>query len=79
MKIVFDHTRIRVSNLDKSIQWIATTVASLDRRTDKSPSGNQLAHLSIPGSAHKLELTYSPDFEVTFPETSSTPASAWTT
>ena len=38
------------------------------KRTDKSPSGNQLAHLQIPGSAHKLELTHSPDYEVKFPE-----------
>ena len=69
MKIVFDHTRIRVSDLDKSIQWYCDHCGfEVARRTDKSPSGNQLAHLEIPGSAHRLELTYSPDFDVTFPE-----------
>ena len=65
MAITFDHTRIRVSNLEQSIDWYCQTCGfQVLRRTDKSPSGNQLAHLHIPGSAHKLELTYSPDYEV---------------
>jgi lactoylglutathione lyase len=69
MKITFDHTRIRVSNLDKSIDWYCKTCGfEVQRRTDKSPSGNQLAHLQIPGSSHNLELTYSPDYEMKVPE-----------
>lgn len=69
MPVQFDHTRIRVSNLEKSIEWYCKTCSfEVLRRTDKSPSGNQLAHLQIPGSDHKLELTYSPDFSVSFPE-----------
>lgn len=69
MKITFDHTRIRVSNLDKSIDWYCQTCGfEVQRRTDKSPSGNQLAHLQIPGSAHNLELTHSADYEVKVPE-----------
>lgn len=69
MKITFDHTRIRVSNLEASINWYTKTCGfEVLRRTDKSPSGNQLAHLQIPGSAHKLELTHSSDFKVQFPE-----------
>lgn len=69
MPITFDHTRIRVSNLDKSIDWYCRTCGfEVLRRTDKSPSGNQLAHLQIPGSAHNLELTYSADYEVKVPE-----------
>jgi lactoylglutathione lyase len=69
MPITFDHTRIRVSNLQQSIDWYFRTCGfEVLRRTDKSPSGNQLAHLAIPGSAHKLELTFSPEFEVKFPE-----------
>jgi lactoylglutathione lyase len=69
MKVTFDHTRIRVSDLEQSIDWYCQTCGfEVVRRTDKSPSGNQLAHLEIPGSAHRLELTYSPDFEVKFPE-----------
>ncbi len=63
MPITFDHTRIRVSNLEQSIDWYCQTCGfTVLRRTDKSPSGNQLAHLQIPGSAHNLELTHSPDY-----------------
>jgi lactoylglutathione lyase len=69
MPITFDHTRIRVSNLEQSIDWYCQTCGfELLRRTDKSPSGNQLAHLQIPGSAHNLELTHSPDYKVNVPE-----------
>lgn len=69
MKITFDHTRIRVSDLEKSIDWYCKTCGfEVLKRTDKSPSGNQLAHLEIPGSAHKLELTFSPDYEMNVPE-----------
>ncbi|MGE9293355.1 VOC family protein [Ruficoccus sp. ZRK36] len=69
MPISFDHTRIRVSDLDKSIDWYCKTCGfEVLKRTDKSPSGNQLVHMQIPGSAHKLELTYSPDYKVEVPE-----------
>ena len=69
MPITFDHTRIRVSNLENSIDWYRRTCGfEVLKRTDKSPSGNQLAHLQIPGSAHKLELTFSEDYEVKVPE-----------
>ncbi len=67
--ITFDHTRIRVSNLEKSIDWYCQTCGfEVMRRTDKSPSGNQLAHLKLPSSDHQLELTHSPDYEVNVPE-----------
>ena len=69
MKIKFDHTRIRVSNLNRSIDWYCQTCGfEVLRRTDKSPSGNQLAHLAISGSSHNLELTYSADYSVSVPE-----------
>jgi len=69
MPITFDHTRIRVSNLEQSIDWYCQTCGfTVLRRADKSPSGNQLAHLQIPGSAHNLELTHSPDYVVKVPE-----------
>lgn len=69
MAVTFDHTRIRVSNLEKSIDWYCKTCGfQVLKRTDKSPSGNQLAHLQIPGSAHNLELTYSPDYKLKVPE-----------
>ena len=65
MSVKFDHTRIRVSNLEKSIKWYCQTCGfEILRRTEKSPSGNQLAHLQIPGSSHKLELTYSSEYDL---------------
>lgn len=65
MSVTFDHTRIRVSNLEKSIDWYTRACNfEVSKRTDKSPSGNQLAHLKIAGSVHSLELTYSPNYKV---------------
>lgn len=69
MPVTFDHTRIRVSDLEKSIDWYCRTCGFvIVRRTDKSPSANQLAHLQIPGSNHNLELTHSASYEVKVPE-----------
>ena len=69
MPVSFDHTRIRVSNLEKSIDWYCRTCGfEVLSRTEKSPSGNQLAHLQLPGSSHKLELTHSADYTVQVPE-----------
>ena len=67
--ITFLHTRIRVSDLDKSIDWYCKYCGfQLKNRTAKSPAGNQIANIEVPGSSHYLELTYSPDFKVEFPE-----------
>ena len=69
MAVTFDHTRIRVSNIESSIDWYCKTCGfQVLKRTERSPSGNQLAHLQIPGSNHNLELTYSPDYELKGPE-----------
>ena len=66
--IKFLHTRIRVSDLEATITFYEKLGFHLTRRTDKSPSGNQLAFLELEGNSHFLELCYSPDFEVKFPE-----------
>lgn len=67
--IKFLHTRIRVSNMHQSLDWYCRhcgfEVASGPRT---SPQGNTIAHLSLPGNEHMLELTYSPDYKVEFPE-----------
>ena len=69
MPVKFLHTRIRVSDLEKSIDWYGKTCGfEVLKRSDKSPAGNQIVHLRIPGNAHTLELTYSPDYKVEFPE-----------
>ncbi|MGI9244161.1 MAG: VOC family protein [Verrucomicrobiales bacterium] len=66
--IRFLHTRIRVSDLEKTITFYEKLGFECTRRTDKSPAGNQLAFLELEGNEHFLELCHSPDFEVKFPE-----------
>lgn len=64
----FLHTRIRVGNLERSIRWYEQLGFRCTRRTDKSPSGNQLAYLELPGNEHFLELCHSPDYKLRVPE-----------
>lgn len=62
------HTRIRVSDLDRSIRFYTENLGFvLKGRTDRSPAGNQLAFLELPGNAHQIELCYSPDYELKVP------------
>jgi len=65
----FLHTRIRVSDLDRSIDFYCKHLGfQLKQRSDQSPSGNHIAHLALPGNAHLLELTWSADYKLTIPE-----------
>ncbi|QXD22497.1 VOC family protein [Opitutia bacterium ISCC 51] len=65
----FMHTRIRVSDLDATINWYCDNLGFVcTRRTDKSPAGNELAFLELEGNEHFLELCYSPDYYVKVPE-----------
>jgi len=66
--IKFLHTRIRVSDIDASIAFYEKLGYHLARRNDKSPAGNQLAFMELEGNDHFMELCYSPDFKVDFPE-----------
>jgi lactoylglutathione lyase len=67
--IKFLHTRIRVSDLNKSINWYCDNLGFVcTKRTDKSPAGNELAFLELEGNEHFLEFCYSPDYEVKVPE-----------
>ena len=66
---VFLHTRVRVSDLDKSIQYYCDHFGFVVKsRSEKSPAGNQICHLELPGNEHTLELTYSDDYELNVPE-----------
>jgi lactoylglutathione lyase len=64
----FLHTRIRVSNLERTIAFYGLLGFRCTRRTDKSPAGNQLAFLELAGNEHFLELCYSPDHKLAVPE-----------
>ena len=66
---VFLHTRIRVSDLDGSIKFYCDNLGfQVKSRSDRSPQGNQVAHLELPGNLHTLELTYSDDYKLEVPE-----------
>ena len=66
---VFLHTRVRVGDLDRAIKYYCDNFGFvLKRRSDRSPQGNQIAHLELPGNEHLWELTYSPDYELNVPE-----------
>jgi lactoylglutathione lyase len=64
----FLHTRIRVGNLERTIAFYERLGFKLTGRSEKSPAGNQLAFLELPGNEHFLELCYSPDYKLKVPE-----------
>lgn len=65
----FLHTRVRVSDLDRSIKWYCDNLGfRVVSRSDRSPAGNQIVHLELPGNEHTWELTWSADYELNVPE-----------
>ena len=63
------HTRIRVSDLDRSIAWYCDHLGfQVKSRSDRSPAGNQIAHLELPGNEHTIEFTYSPEYQLNVQE-----------
>jgi lactoylglutathione lyase len=65
---VFLHTRIRVGDLERTIAWYRGLGFECTRRVARSPQGNELAFLQIPGSAHALELCYQAGYKLVVPE-----------
>jgi lactoylglutathione lyase len=65
--IKFLHTRIRVTDLDRSIAFYQKLGWIAGDRKD-SPQGNQLAFLRLPGNEVFLELCHSPNYTATCPE-----------
>jgi len=63
------HTRIRVGDLERSIKFYCENLGfELRGRNDRSPAGNKLAFLRMPGSEHEIELCWSPDYDLKVPE-----------
>lgn len=56
-----DHTRLRVSDLDKTVHFFKTVLGLEELRRSESPRGSRLVFLSVPGSEEKIELTYFPN------------------
>lgn len=65
--IRFLHTRIRVRDMEKSIEFYKNLGYGLKEMKD-SPQGNSLAFLELPGNDVFLELCHSPDYTATCPE-----------
>jgi lactoylglutathione lyase len=65
---VFLHTRIRVGDIDRTIAWYGGLGFVCTGRIERSPQGNRLAFLQIPGSAHALELCQQPGGPPAVPE-----------
>lgn len=63
----FLHTRIRVSDLEKTIGFYEKLGFREVRRMG-SPQGNKLVYLEVPGAGHLLELCWSADYSVNVPE-----------
>jgi len=65
--IRFLHTRIRVRDLNASIEFYKKLGYTLGEFKD-SPEGNSLAFLELPGNDVFLELCHSPDYTASCPE-----------
>ncbi len=65
---VFLHTRLRVNDLERTIAWYRELGFECIRRNSRSPQGNQLAFLQLPGSDHLLELCHQAGQPVVVPE-----------
>lgn len=65
----FLHCRIRVRDIEKSVNFYCDLFGFRKLRESTSPAGNRLAFLELPGNNTLIELCYqpnSPDFD--FPE-----------
>jgi len=63
------HTRIRVGDLERSLSFYCDRLGfRIATRSDRSPSGNRIVLLTLPGNAHQLELCWSADYPLKVPE-----------
>ena len=56
----FLHTRMRVSDLEATLEFYKTVFGLSVTRRHESPRGSQLAFLSVPNSDEEIEITYFP-------------------
>ena len=56
----FLHTRMRVSDLDKTVNFYQRVFGLEVARRHESPRGSQLVFLAVPNSDEEIELTYFP-------------------
>jgi lactoylglutathione lyase len=56
----FLHTRMRVSDLDATLNFYRNVFGFKVSRRHESPRGSKLAFLSVPNSDEEIEITYFP-------------------
>ena len=56
----FLHTRMRVSDLDESVDFYNKVFGLEVTRNHESPRGSKLVFLAVPNSDEEIELTYFP-------------------
>ena len=56
----FLHTRMRVSDLDKTVNFYQEVFGLEVTRRHESPRGSKLVFLAVPNSDEEIELTYFP-------------------
>ena len=56
----FLHTRMRVNDLDKTIDFYQKVFGLEVTRRHESPRGSKLAFLAVPNSEEEIEITYFP-------------------
>ena len=54
------HTRYRVNNLERTVQFYKNVLGLEEIRRHKSPRGSELVFLKVPGSEEQIEITYFP-------------------
>ena len=56
-----NHTRLRVDDLERTVEFYKTILGLEEVRRHTSPRGSQLAFLKAPNSEELIEITYFPD------------------
>ena len=56
----FLHTRMRVNDLEKTLQFYEQVFGLKVTRRHESPRGSKLAFLAVPNSEEEIEITYFP-------------------
>lgn len=56
----FLHTRMRVNDLDKTLDFYQNVFGLEVTRRHESPRGSKLAFLAVPNSEEEIEITYFP-------------------
>lgn len=57
----FLHTRMRVNDLEQTVEFYQTVFGLKVSRRHESPRGSKLVFLSVPNSEEEIEVTYFPD------------------